>query len=72
MSVVAGGHDKKWCREIALEDEVGILDWTNALKSLFNQIFNNDSLIYPNYTKHCTIIEIFIIMIENIILVLIL
>ena len=49
MSVVAGGHDKKWRREIALEDEVGILDWTNALKSLFNQIFHNDSLIY---TKH--------------------
>ena len=45
MSVVAGGHDKKWCREIALEDEVGILDWTNALKSLLNQIFHNDSLI---------------------------
>ena len=68
MSVVARGHDKKWRREIALEDEVGILDWTNALESLFNQIFHNDSLIYPN----CTIIEIFIIMIENIILVLIL
>ena len=39
MSVVAGGHDKKWCREIALEDEVGISNWTNALKLSFNQRF---------------------------------
>ena len=64
MSVVAGGHDKKWRREIALEDEVGILNWTNDFKSLFNQIFHNDSLI----RNTCTVIEIFII--ENIILVL--
>ena len=32
MSVVAGGHDIKWCREIALEDQARILSITDDLE----------------------------------------